>query len=109
MALILRKWILDTLFFLEQRKEDKFYYFDGVVLEADENGAQNILSRLYDDEMQLYIPYSRMSKTSCLKEVGNLCKIIILTQIRLGLLNQDSSCNGKNRYQRRANYLFDQL
>ena len=39
------------------RRWDRFYCRDGVVLDADINAACNILARLYDDEITLYMPY----------------------------------------------------
>ena len=72
---------------LGQRKGDLFYCFDGVVLDADENAARNILSRLYDDEIQLYMPFKDV-KNVLLERTGRFEK-------RLGLLNQDSSCSGQ--------------
>ena len=42
---------------LGQRRGDAFYCFDGEVLQADANAARSVLSRLYDQEIQLYTPY----------------------------------------------------
>ena len=39
------------------RRWDRFYCCDGVVLDADTNAACNILARLYDEEIALYMPY----------------------------------------------------
>ena len=39
------------------RRRDRFYCLDGVVLDADANAACNILARLCDDEITLYMPY----------------------------------------------------
>ncbi|MYC64578.1 MAG: transposase, partial [Caldilineaceae bacterium SB0661_bin_34] len=39
------------------RRWDRFYCLDGVVLDADTNAACNILARLYDEEITLYMPY----------------------------------------------------
>ena len=39
------------------RRWDRFYCTDGVVLDADANAACNILARLYDEEITLYMPY----------------------------------------------------
>ncbi len=36
---------------------DRFYCLDGAVLDADVNAACNILARLYDEEITLYMPY----------------------------------------------------
>jgi IS605 OrfB family transposase len=69
---------------LGRRRGDAFYCFDGEVLDADMNGARNVLSRLYDDEIQLYTPY------------GDVKRILLERTERfkqgLGLLNPDSSC-----------------
>ncbi len=40
-----------------KRQWDRFYCLDGVVLDADVNAACNILARLYDEEITLYMPY----------------------------------------------------
>ena len=40
-----------------RRRWDRFYCCDGVVLDADVNAACNILARLYDEEITLYMPY----------------------------------------------------
>jgi len=48
---------------------------------------RNILSRLYDDEIQLYMPFKDV-KNVLLERTGRFEK-------RLGLLNQDSSCSGQ--------------
>ncbi len=40
-----------------RRRWDRFYCTDGVVLDADANAACNILTRLYDEEITLYMPY----------------------------------------------------
>jgi len=42
------------------RRWDRFYCRDGVVLDADTNAACNILARLYDEEITLYMPYREM-------------------------------------------------
>jgi IS605 OrfB family transposase len=39
------------------RRWDRFYCCDGVALDADTNAACNILARLYDEEITLYMPY----------------------------------------------------
>jgi len=67
------------------RSGDKFYCFDGEVLDADQNGAQNTLERIDDPEIKLFTPY---------KEVKRI--LIRRTEQRLGLLNQDSSYNEKS-------------
>jgi len=66
------------------RSGDKFYCFDGAVLDADQNGAQNTLARIDDPEIKLFTSY---------KEVKRI--LIRRTEQRLGLLNQDSSYNKK--------------
>ena len=40
-----------------RRRWDRFHCIDGAVLDADANAACNILARLYDDEITLYMPY----------------------------------------------------
>jgi IS605 OrfB family transposase len=68
---------------LGKRNGDSFYCFDGVVLPADENAARNVLARLYDLEIDRWTPVQQV-------------KSILLERTerqRLGLLNQDSSCN----------------
>jgi IS605 OrfB family transposase len=42
---------------LGHRGGEKFYCFDGVVLDADVNAARNILARKDDHEIQLWTPY----------------------------------------------------
>jgi IS605 OrfB family transposase len=58
------------------------YCFDGVVLQADENAARNVLARLHDQEIDRWTPYKKV-KSILLKRTE---------RHRLGLLNQDSSC-----------------
>ncbi len=65
-----------------KRCGDKFYCADGVVLQADVNAARNVLARLQDTEISLWIPYQQV-KSILLKRTE--CH-------RLKLLNQDSSC-----------------
>ena len=68
---------------LGKRSGDSFHCFDGVVLQADENAAQNVLARLHDQEIDRWTPWQKV-------------KSILLERTerhRLGLLNQDSSCN----------------
>lgn len=69
---------------LGKRKGDRFYCFDGVVLDADENAAQNILARLRDSEIGLWTPFRTVRKV--------LLERTERFNQRLGLLNQDSSC-----------------
>ncbi|KHD11411.1 transposase [Candidatus Thiomargarita nelsonii] len=68
---------------LGKRNGDSFYCFDKVVLQADENAARNILARLYDQEIDRWTPFQKV-KSILLERTERL---------RLGLLNQDSSCN----------------
>jgi len=68
---------------LGKRSGDSFHGFDGVVLQADENAAQNILARLHDPEIDRWTPWQKV-KSILLKRTERR---------RLGLLNQDSSCN----------------
>ncbi len=42
------------------RRGNRFYCLGGVVLDSDANAACNILARLYDQEITLYIPYGDM-------------------------------------------------
>jgi IS605 OrfB family transposase len=66
-----------------RRSGDTFYRENGERLDADMNGARNVLARLYDTEIDRWTPY---------KEV----KSILLKRTechRLKLLNPDSSCN----------------
>ncbi len=68
---------------LGKRSGDSFHCFDGVVLQADENAARNVLARLHDSEIDRWTPFQKV-------------KSILLERTerqRLGLLNQDSSCN----------------
>ncbi len=68
---------------LGKRSGDSFHGFDGVVLQADENAAQNVLARLHDQEIDRWTPWQKV-KSILLERTERL---------RLGLLNQDSSCN----------------
>ena len=67
---------------LGHRCGDSFYCFDGVVLQADENAARNVKARLFDQEIDRWTPYQKV-KSILLERTERL---------RLGLLNQDSSC-----------------
>ena len=65
-----------------KRSGDSFHCFDGVVLQADENAALNVLARLCDPEIDRWTPFQKI-------------KSILLARterLRLGLLNRDSSC-----------------
>jgi IS605 OrfB family transposase len=71
---------------LGKRVGDSFYCFDGVVLQADENAALNVLARLFDPEMDRWTPHRKVES-------------ILLARTerrRLGLLNQDSSCGSRS-------------
>jgi IS605 OrfB family transposase len=68
---------------LGKRSGDSFHCFDGVVLQADENAAQNVLARLHDPKIDRWTPWQKV-KSILLERTERL---------RLGLLNQDSSCN----------------
>lgn len=47
---------------LGRRVGDKFYCFDGVVLQSDENAAQNILARYSDTEIGRYMPFNQVKQ-----------------------------------------------
>jgi transposase len=66
-----------------ERKGDSFHCYDGVVLDADKNGALNNLARLNDPEIDRWTPYKKVR--AILQERTK--------RLRLGLLNQDSSCS----------------
>jgi IS605 OrfB family transposase len=66
-----------------KRQGDQFYCSDGVVLQADQNAARNVLARLYDPDIERFTPFKQV-------------KAILLERterLRLGLLNPDSSCS----------------
>ncbi|WP_221913953.1 RNA-guided endonuclease TnpB family protein [Thiorhodospira sibirica] len=66
-----------------KRQGDQFYCSDGVVLQADQNAARNVLARLSDPDIERFTPFKRV-------------KAILLERTErhwLGLLNQDSSCS----------------
>lgn len=67
---------------LGKRVGDRFYCFDGVVLQADVNAAQNVRDRLFDREIDRWTPYQKV-KSILLERTERL---------RLGLLNQDPRC-----------------
>jgi len=71
---------------LGHRQGDRFYCFDGVVLGADMNAARNILARVDDPDIRLYTSYKNVKRI--LQERTEQTK-------RLGLLNQDTSCNDR--------------
>jgi IS605 OrfB family transposase len=66
-----------------KRRGDSFHCEDGVVLQADENAARNVLARLHDQEIDRWTPWKNV-KSILLKRTERQ---------RLGLLKQDSSCN----------------
>lgn len=68
---------------LGQRKGDSFYCLDGEILHADVNAARNILARLFDSEIDRWTSHLKV-KSILLERTERL---------RLGLLNQDSSCS----------------
>lgn len=68
---------------LGQRQGDAFYCFDGVVLPADENAAQNVLARLHDSEIHRWTPFQKVKSLLQARTERH----------RLGLLNLDSSCS----------------
>ncbi|MBI1930057.1 transposase [Candidatus Poribacteria bacterium] len=70
---------------LGHRNGETFYCFDGEVLQADVNAARNILARKDDSKIQLWTSYQQV-KSILLERTKPFKK-------RLGLLNQDSSCN----------------
>ena len=66
-----------------KRQGDRFHCSDGVVLQADQNAAQNVLARLSDPDIERFTPYRTV-------------KAILQARterLRLGLLNPDSSCS----------------
>ena len=70
-----------------KRCGDRFYCSDGVVLQADQNAARNVLARLSDPDIDRFTPFKRV-------------KAIVLERtqrLRLGLLNQDSSYSPGHR------------
>ena len=68
---------------LGDRQGDRFYCFDGVVLQADLNAARNILARRDDNEIHRYTPYPKVKAI--------LLGRTELVKKRLGLLNLGSS------------------
>ncbi|MCP4283607.1 MAG: IS200/IS605 family element transposase accessory protein TnpB, partial [Gammaproteobacteria bacterium] len=68
-----------------KRIGDSFYCFDGVVLQADENAALNVLARRLDPEMDRWTPYRKVQSILLART----------ERLRLGLLNQDSSCGSR--------------
>lgn len=69
---------------LGTRKGDWFHCFDGVVLDADENAARNILARANDVGIPLFMPYQQI-KSVLLERTEQFIR-------RMGLLIQDTSC-----------------
>ena len=70
---------------LGTRNGDSFHCFDGVVLDADQNAARNILARISDSEIKRFTPFGEVKRI-----------LVKRTESRLGLLNQDTSCNETN-------------
>ncbi len=68
-----------------KRIGDSFYCFDGVVLQADENAALNVLARRLDPEIDRWTPYRKVQSILLART----------ERLRLGLLNQDSSCGSR--------------
>jgi len=71
-----------TRLLLGKRVGDKFYRENGEVMQADVNAARNVLARLYDPEIDRWMPYQKV-KSLLLKRTESQ---------RLRLPNQDSSC-----------------
>jgi IS605 OrfB family transposase len=69
-----------------RRVGDTFHRENGDVLQADVNGARNVLARAYDSEINCWTPYKQV-KSILLKRTE--C-------YRLKLFNQDSSCKSKD-------------
>ena len=67
---------------LGTRSGDLFHCFDGVVLDADQNAARNILARMSDSEIKRFTPFGEVKQILSKR-----------TESRLGLLNQDTSCS----------------
>jgi predicted YcjX-like family ATPase len=65
-----------------KRVGDKFYRVNEDVMQADHNTARNVLARLFNPDIDRFLPY-RQVKAILLKRTE---------RYRLGLLNQDSSC-----------------
>ncbi len=43
-----------------KRQGDRFYCSDGVVLQADQNAARNVLARLFDPDIDRFTPFKRV-------------------------------------------------
>ncbi len=71
-------------FLIGKRKGDRFYCYDGAVLDADQNAARTVKARLSDPEIDLWTPYQKVR--SILLERTERA-------IRMGLLIPDSSCS----------------
>ena len=70
---------------LGRRVGDTFHCFDGVVLQADENAAQNVKARQFDSEINRWTTYQKVKSILQART----------ERLRLGLLNLDSSCTPK--------------
>ena len=54
---------MDSFFYgllIGTRKGDKFYRVNGDVVQADHNAARNVLARLNDSEISLFLPYKKV-------------------------------------------------
>jgi len=74
---------------LGQRNGDRFICYTGVVKQADENAAQNILHRGSDGEITRYQKYAEVRKTLILRTVRYLVSIgtTVAEALNLGWLN----------------------
>ena len=68
---------------LGARAGDTFHCFDGVLLDADQNAARNILARIDDTDIKRFTPFTEVKQILVRRT----------TESRLGLLNQDTSCD----------------
>jgi len=75
---------------LGERRGDLFHCFDGEVLQADYNAARNVLARLHDPEIGRFTPYREIKRI--LQKRTEHWLSSPEGKLRLGLLNQDSSC-----------------
>jgi transposase len=74
---------------LGERHGDRFYCFDGVVLDADCNAARNILARLTDPDIGLYTPYKQV-KAILLERLRLAQPRLQLQQTQVDLLSTES-------------------
>jgi len=106
---------------LGHRNGEKFYCFDGVVLDADENAARNILARKDDPQIQLWLPYKEvksilLKRTEQFKFCALESSMPLLVEALMSTTHKHKNgwdcstktpvamCNLGCRYQRRANY-----